>query len=73
MNSRLLPEVLLREEPSPQADLLLATDGVLRYVWGSRWGEMLIEVADGTVFVNSQPVQPAAMAPSVRREEAAGD
>jgi len=59
MNSRLLPEVILRQEHTPQTDLLLATEGVLRYVWGSRWGEMLIEVVDGVAYVNGEKVEPA--------------
>jgi hypothetical protein len=57
MNAPLLPEVLLRSEPSQQVDLQLATEGVLRYVWSSQWGEMLIEVADGQMFVNGSHVE----------------
>lgn len=52
-----LPEVLLRPVAA-QADLQLATDGVLRYVWESKFGPMLIEVVDGRVFVNSGLVEP---------------
>jgi hypothetical protein len=44
MDAPLLQEVVLRSELPPQADLPLATEGVLRHVWSSRWGEMLIEV-----------------------------
>lgn len=65
MNAPLLPEVLLRPEPSPQVELSLATEGVLRYVWSSKWGEMLIEVVDGTAYVNGQPVEPAPSADKV--------
>ena len=50
MNAPLLSEVLLRSETTAQVELGLATEGVLRYVWGSRWGEMLIEVVDGTAY-----------------------
>lgn len=43
MNAPLLPEVLLGLEEDPQTHLELATKGVLRYVWQSRWGDVLIE------------------------------
>ena len=59
MDAPLLQEVVLRSELPPQGDLPLATEGVLRYVWGSRWGEMLIEVVDGVAYVNGQRVEPA--------------
>lgn len=60
MNAPLLPEVLVQQEPGPQLPLVLATEGMLRYVWGSRWGGMLIEVVDGRVFVNGKLVEQAA-------------
>lgn len=66
MNAPLLPEVLSRLAPSPQADLPLAADGVLRYVWESRFGSMLIEVQDGRVYVNGKlvvPVEPSSPSP----------
>ncbi len=56
MNARLLPEILLRPDAPPQADLDLATEGVLRYVWSSQWGDMLIEVIDGVSYVNGERV-----------------
>lgn len=69
-----LPEVLLRSRaadpaaPAAPADaqtlLPLATKGVLRYVWESRFGPMLIEAAHGEVFVNGQRVVPFAPPPS---------
>lgn len=34
-----------------------------RSIWSSRFGEMLIEVRDGTVYVNGDVVRPAAAAP----------
>lgn len=46
---------LLPDEP----ELPLATDGVLRVVWHSRFGDMLIEVQDGRAFVNGSPVEQA--------------
>lgn len=59
MNAPLLPEILARRGDSPQADLPLAAEGVLRYVWEGKFGSMLIEVKDGRAFVNGQAVQPA--------------
>ena len=58
-------EVLLQDEPTPQQRLELQTEGVLRYVWSSQWGDMLIEVRDGVVYVNGQRVD-AAPAPKVQ-------
>lgn len=58
VNEPLLPEVLARQGSSAQADLPLATEGVLRYVWESRFGPMLIEVRQGQAYVNGQPVEP---------------
>lgn len=59
MNARLLPEVLSRKAGTPQQELPLATADVLRYVWESRYGPMLIEVRDGRVYVNGDWVEPA--------------
>jgi len=59
VNAAPLPEVLCRRDPAPQGDLPLAADGVLRYVWESKFGPMLIEVTQGRVYVNGQPVEPA--------------
>ncbi len=42
-----------------QALLPLATEGVLRYVWESKFGPMLIEVVGGAIFVNGMAVEPA--------------
>lgn len=60
MNAPLMPEIFARDEAAPQADLPLAAEGVLRYVWEGRFGPMLIEVKDGCAYVNGQPVEPAA-------------
>jgi len=66
MNASPLPQVLLRDEQTPQAELDLATEGVLRYVWNSRWGDMLIEVKGGQAYVNGRrvdaPPSPAGVA-----------
>ena len=59
MNAPLLPEVFTRIATPPQADLPLSAEGVLRYVWESRFGPMLIEVRNGQTFVNGQLVEPA--------------
>lgn len=59
MNARLNPEVFVRPAPAPQIDLPLAAEGVLRYVWESRFGPMLIEVKDGQSYVNGEVVEPA--------------
>lgn len=57
MNAPLPPEVLLRASMPAQVDLPLVAEGVLRYVWESRWGPMLIEVVGGRVSVNGDPVE----------------
>ena len=55
-NLPLMPEVLLGAQPVDQPSLDLASDGVLRYVWQSAYGAMLIEVRDGSAFVNGARV-----------------
>ena len=62
----LLSEVHLGPHPSDQLDLPLAAEGVLRYVWESRFGPMLIEVRAGRAYVNGEAVQPAEPAPAER-------
>lgn len=67
MNAPLLPERLIdpqAAEAEPPLDL--ATAGVLRVVWASRFGSMLIEVRDGAAFVNGERVEPADAAPRQR-------
>jgi hypothetical protein len=59
MNAPLFQEVLRRQDGSPQCDLPLAAEGVLRYIWENRFGEMRIEVIDGVVYVNGDRVEPA--------------
>ena len=41
-----------------QPSLPLASDGVRRWAWQSRYGAMLIEVIGEEVFVNGQRVEP---------------
>ena len=57
MNAPLYPERLLLADPSDQTPLALSTEGILRYVWESRFGAMLIEVIDGQSFVNGKLVE----------------
>ena len=56
MNAPLYPERLLRLDDGNQVSLPLATPGVQRYVWESRFGEILIEVIGEQLFVNGQAV-----------------
>ncbi len=58
MNAPLLPEKLLRQGDDGQVPLPLATQSVLRYVWESRFGSMLIEVIGDRSFVNGKVVEP---------------
>ena len=52
------PDVLLSPDEQVEPSLPLGSDGVLRWVWHGRFGEVLIEVAGEQVFVNGQPVTP---------------
>jgi hypothetical protein len=54
------PEIHLGDADPGQMPLELAADGVLRYVWQSAFGPILIEVREGRAFVNGQPVTPLA-------------
>ncbi len=56
MNAPLLPEVLVGLQPADQPSLPLAAEGVLRYVWESAYGAILIEVRDGAAYVNGKRV-----------------
>ncbi len=40
-----------------QISLPLATSGIQRYVWESRFGEILIEVIGNLLYVNGQVVE----------------
>lgn len=64
MNAPLQPEVLTRRDASPQTELQLAAEGVLRYVWEGRFGTMLIEVREGRIYVNGSLVESAGAATS---------
>lgn len=60
MNAPLRPELLLASgraaAPAAQPGLPLATAGVQRIVWESRYGRILIEVEGDEVRVNGQAV-----------------
>lgn len=56
MNAPLYREVLL-PAGSPDPQLPLATEGVLRFVWESRFGSMLVEVVGDRVYVNGDLVE----------------
>ncbi len=49
-------DVIVGLTDDAQPPLPLASDGVLRWLWHSRFGEMLIEVMGDEVFVNGQRV-----------------
>ena len=67
-----LPEVLLGDTDADQAPLPLAAEGVLRYVWQSAFGPMLIEVRDDAAFVNGRRVMTIDEMRSAKRAEANG-
>lgn len=55
-----MPEALPRSEPERPGLLALASDGVRRDVWDSRYGPIVIEVHGEDVFVNGRRVEPHA-------------
>ena len=55
MNAPVYPEVLLRRQDA-DIELPLATEGVRRYLWESRYGDILIEVIGEAIFVNGSKV-----------------
>jgi hypothetical protein len=54
----LAPEVVVGESMGDQPRLPLATEGVQRWVWQSRFGPILIEVIEDVPYVNGQRVEP---------------
>ena len=52
------PDVMLSPDEQVEPSLPLGSDGVQRWVWRSRFGEVLIEVVGEQVLVNGQPVAP---------------
>ena len=59
-------EVHVGQTRSVQVELPLAAEGVLRYVWESRFGPILIEVKEGRSYVNGQAVQSADPSPLLK-------
>ena len=59
VNTAVFPEIRPKATDDVQSLLPLATEGVLRYVWESKFGLMLIEVMDGKTVVNGELVEPA--------------
>ena len=57
MSAPLLTEVLIGSDASAESEVPLATVGVQRYVWQSRFGAILIAVKDGVAYVGAQPVE----------------
>jgi len=52
------PDVMLSPDEQLEPSLPLGSDGVQRWVWHSRFGEMLIEAVGEQVLVNGKPVTP---------------
>ena len=59
-DSSFRPDVVLAPGELLEPSLPLGSDGVRRWVWHSRHGEMLIEVIGKDAFVNGQRVEPHA-------------
>jgi hypothetical protein len=55
-----MPEVDVGLGDADAPELPLAAEGVVRYVWHGRFGDMLVEVRSGQVFVNGHAVERAA-------------
>jgi len=60
MQAATLPDIHLGTVDTREPELPLVAEGVQRYVWEGAFGAMLIEVHDGTAFVNGQRVEPLA-------------
>ena len=60
MHNPTLPDIHLGAVDNNEPELPLVAEGVQRYVWEGAFGAMLIEVHDGTAFVNGQRVEPLA-------------
>jgi hypothetical protein len=53
-------DVVVGQTDDTQPSLPLSSDGVLRWVWQSKFGAILIEVVGPDVFINGQRVEPHA-------------
>jgi hypothetical protein len=52
-----VPEFVIGHADDAQPPLPLASDGVQRWLWHSRFGDMLIEVIGEEVLVNGERVR----------------
>jgi hypothetical protein len=68
----LLPEIRIGGSDVDQVPLELASDGVLRYIWHGKFGQMLIEVRAGVAYVDGKRVTSAAELKSLEIEDAVG-
>jgi len=53
-------DVVVGQTDETQPSLPLASDGMRRWVWQSKFGAILIEVVGADVFINGQRVEPYA-------------
>jgi hypothetical protein len=53
-------DVVVGQTDDVQPSLPLASEGVRRWVWQSKFGAILIEVVGPDVFINGQRVEPHA-------------
>jgi hypothetical protein len=53
-------DVVVGQTDETQPSLPLASDGMRRWVWHSKFGAILIEVVGADVFINGQRVEPYA-------------
>ena len=53
-------DVIVGQTDDGQPLLPLVSEGVLRWVWQSKFGAILIEVVGPDVFINGQRVEPHA-------------
>lgn len=63
---------LLRAAALPEAARPAAVGG-FRYLWQGKFGSMIIEVIDGLIYVNGDPVEPMGAAEASRSEASAGE
>ena len=57
VNTAVYPEIRLKPVDNDQVSLPLVTEGVLRYLWQSKYGSILIEVVGDKTFVNGLLVE----------------
>jgi len=62
INAPLPPAILRAADLQMNPAVPPAVEGIQSYLWGSRFGAMLIEVKDGVAYVNGQRVEPSTAA-----------